>query len=155
MTHGSVFSAAGQAVLALLSARLPEWRVNYEMPRNEAELAESGAMRAVWLDPEGESDIQPDTTRGWRETCPVTVVFHRIAPRTQLSQGQVDDDVAEAFGELLDMISPPGHRLTPPDGWDSLELRLGAVRRTGGYLEGVAGLGRRLEVTVEARAARC
>lgn len=154
MTHGSVFSSAGQQVMAGLAARLPGWRVDYQPPRNEAELVESGAMKVVYLDPSGDSSIEPLTTRGWQEICPLVVVFHRLAPRTQLTQAGVDDEVAEAFGELLDMVSSQP-ALTPPDGWDSLNVRFGGMSRSGGFLEQIAGIGRRLEAVVEARASRC
>lgn len=154
MTHGSVFSSAGQQLMTGLASRLPDWRVNYQPPLNEAELAEQGELRAVYLEPAGDSTFEPLGMRGWQEFCPLTVVFHWLATRTQLTQAQVDDGAAVAFGALLDWLVA-NRRGVPPAGWDSLEFRFVGMSRSGGYLEGIAGRGRRLEAAVEARGARC
>lgn len=154
MTHGSVFSSAGQQLMAGLAQLLPGWRVNYQPPLNEAELAEQGELRAVYLEPLGDSTIEPFGMQGFTEFCPLTVVFHWLATRTQLTQAQIDDEVSEAFGVLLDWVTA-NHRGVPPGGWDSLDFRFTGMSRSGGYLEGIAGRGRRLEATVEARGSRC
>ncbi len=152
--HGSVFSVVGQAVVAALGPLLPGWSVVYEPPRSEEAMVKSGAFRFVYVDPEGDSTIEPNALRGWRETCPVTVVVHRLAPRSQSTMAEVDDDVASALGVLLEWLNV-SRRQPAPDGWDSLELNLGEVTRQGGYLEGIAGPGRRVSVTVVATATRC
>lgn len=154
MTQGSVFSSAGQQLMAGLAALLPGWRVNYQPPLNEAELAEQGELRAVYLDPVGDSTFEPLGMQGFTEFCPLTVVFHWLAARTPRPQEEVDDGASEAFGVLLDWVVA-NRRGVAPDGWDSLDFRFVSMSRSGGYLEGVAGRGRRLEVVVEARGSRC
>ena len=154
MSHGSVFSSAGQQLMAGIGQLLPGWRVNYQPPLNEAELAEAGELRAVYLGPLGDSTFEPLGMQGFTEFCPLTVVFHWIAPRSGLSQAEVDDGVAEAFGVLLDWVVA-NRRGAAPDGWDGLEFRFTGMSRDGGYREASAGRGRRLEATVEARGLRC
>lgn len=156
MTHGSVFSSAGQTLTAALAGLLPGWAVLYQPPLNESEMMGADGCQVVYIDPAGDSEIEPLALRGWRETCPLVVVFHLLDRRGQFTQAQVDDTVAEAVGALLDWVTA-NHRPAgaTPDGWDSVEFRVSGLTRQGGYLENIAGTGRRVEVTVIATASRC
>lgn len=158
MTHGSVFAAVGQGVIAALADRLPTWRVTYEGPRSEAEMVDetTGELRFVAVDPEGDSSFTITALpRKYSEECTVTVVFERVIPRTDESWAVADDEIAEAFGELLDLLSEGPVPGVVPDGWQRVDVTLTGTRREGGFLPGQAGIGRRLRVDLTASASRC
>lgn len=161
MSHGSAFVAAGKAVIAALAERpgMAGWNVRYDGPRTPDDLLNPiGQRMAVWVDPEGGSDYQIVTMpTGYEERSTVTFVFEFLEPMSLASQVSVDEAVAEAAGELLDMLADdPRLAGTPPvDGWDLTWAQVESSTRVGGPLTDKPGYGRRLEVGVEVVAMRC
>lgn len=155
--HGSVFSAAGQALIATAEVVLPDWVVRYEFPRSPKEtVTELGEPKLVWIGPLGSSSFERATLglRGLTETCQVTLIFYREHPRSDLALSVVDDEVAVAFGAVLEALSVPS-TWTPPDGWERMEFTPAETAREGGYLPAVSGVVRRLEATFNVVASRC
>ncbi len=155
--HGSVFSAAGQALIAVAADVLPDWNVTYEFPRTPKELVTAiGEPKVVWISPVGSSSFERPTMgrHGWRETCQVTLIFHREHPRSDLPLSDVDDEVAVAFGALLEALSVDP-TWSPPDGWGRMDFEPVETNREGGYLPSLTGVVRRLEVSLSVTADRC
>lgn len=156
-THGSVFSAAGQALIGVAADVLPDWVVRYELPRSPKEtMTELGEPKLVWVGPLGGSTFGRASVglRGMTETCSVTLIFHREYKRSDLALSEVDDEVAEAFGAVLEALSAR-QSWTPPDGWGRIDFTPTESAREGGYLPSLPGVVRRLEVTFDAVASRC
>lgn len=164
MTAGSCFAAAGDSIITQMALRLPTWNVRYAEPVIAEDVFNSvGEYKAVWVGVEGSSDFSLLTVGvgaqgvGYEESTSVTVVFQLIvnADETQ-DQLLADEAVADAVGELLDLVSTtPKPASAVPDGWDTVEFSLGSVTRTGGLTEDRRGMGRRVEVTVDVTARRC
>lgn len=155
--HGSVFSAAGQVLIGVAELVLPDWVVRYEFPRSPKEaVTELGEPKLVWIGPVGSSTFERATLgrHGRREVCAVTLIFHREYPRRDLALAEVDDEVAVAFGAVLEALSVEP-TWSPPDGWGTLEFEVSETNREGGFLPSVAGVVRRLEVTFSVSAYQC
>lgn len=158
MTAGSVFSAAGQLIVQVLGDELPDWLVVYETPRSEADLfTTTGENRLVWVLPEGESEFVRTSLgrRGLDERLTLTLRIHRIAYRTDTPVSEVDDEVADVVGALIDLMCADDPAWTVPPGWDSIRFEPSGTERGGGYLTSQTGPGRWVEVTLTVTASRC
>lgn len=160
MTHGSSFVTVGRTLVSLLDSRLLGWKVRYGEPVEATDVtSDAGESRAVWIGTEGDSEVElisMGRTPGMEETGSITVVFQYLVPRSGGEQEVVDDEVALAAGELVDLVSEdarPADALG--DGWGSLWWSYAGTARRGGLTPDGNQLGRRLEVVVRYVAARC
>lgn len=161
MSHGSAFLVAAEAVVDALAPLLPTWQVAYDEPRDSRDLKnEIGAAKAVWVDSDGSSSLEPfslGSATGYQETCTVTLVFQHYDENAGARQSDVDTVVAEATGELVDLLSadPKLGGNVRANGWAVAWVTVAGVSREGGLIAAAGGRGRRALVELEVRSMRC
>lgn len=159
-THGSAFQVAAKALLDELGDRvaMSDWKVRYDSPRHRDELHNAaGAQMAIWVDPDGSSTFEVTSfPTGYTEVCSLSVVFQH-SDMESTTQEAVDDVVAEAVGELVDMVTddPRLSGAMLPDGWDIASVVVTGTERVGDVMTDKPGAWRVVTVDLDVTVTRC